>query len=267
MNVACQLKNLGHQVAMISRIGSDDLGREIVDFLGKRGVDVSTIQVDSVFPTGIVKVELSPGGQPQYEIVLPSAWDHIEDTGPLRAKISGAEMLVFGSLSCRNNASKETLLSLIPHFPTTVFDVNLRTPFYSQELIDELGQLAYILKVNDAELLEIGAWLGLRGTDQVLMEGLFKRFDLSGIIQTRGDKGAIYFDGQTFFSHPGFKVQVEDTIGSGDAFLAGFLHSFLNDSTPERCLATGCGMGALTATQKGGTPLIELQDLANFIQM
>lgn len=265
MNVACQLTNLGNQVAMISRIGSDDLGREIFDFLDKRGVDVSTVQVDAVFPTGIVKVNLSPEGQPHYEIVLPSAWDYIEDTDTLKSKIDGATILVFGSLSCRNNLSKETLLSLIPHFATTVFDANLRAPFYSPELIDELGQAARIIKVNDEELIEISSWFGLNGTEQALMEDLLKRFDLNGIIQTKGNKGAMYFDGQTFSHHPGFKVQVRDTIGSGDAFLAGFLHGFLNAATPDKCLAMGCGMGALTATYKGGTPLINPKDLASFL--
>jgi fructokinase len=147
-----------------------------------------------------------------------------------------------------------------------VFDVNLRTPYYSPELIEELGAQAQIIKLNDAELALMSEWYGIKGSnDRDQMESVLKRFSLQGIVQTRGDKGAIYFNGQEFFEHPGFKVEVADTIGSGDAFLAGFLHGTLSGLSPQENLALGCGMGALTATFKGGTPVISLQALEVFV--
>lgn len=266
MNVACQLKNLGHQVAMISRVGEDELGTEIIRFLDSRGVDTSTIQLDPLYNTGVVNVSLTATGQPSYEIVHPSAWDFIALGTTTLHTVNQVEMLVYGSLSCRTNVSKQTLLHLLSKARLGVFDVNLRIPYYSADLVEELGLQADVLKLNDAELALLGDWYGLSGSDQSQMEGLQKRFSLQGIVQTRGDKGAIYFDGQQFYEHPGFKVTVEDTIGSGDAFLAGFLHGMLNDQSPSENLAYGCGMGALTATVKGGTPVLDLPKLEEFIR-
>ena len=266
MNVACQLNNLGHRVAMVSSVGMDDLGNNILRFLDARGVDVSTIQIDAEYPTGVVNVSLTAAGQPSYEIVQPSAWDYIGLNDQLEKLAKEVKILVYGSLACRNAHSKQTLLSLLPQVKTAVFDVNLRSPFYSPELIDELAAEADILKLNDAELVLLSEWYGLAGSDMDQMEGLVKRFSLKGIMQTRGDKGAIYFDGQQFSEHMGFKVTVQDTVGSGDAFLAGFLHGLLEGNAAPQNLAFGCGMGALTATHKGGTPVISLGDLQAFIQ-
>ncbi len=265
MNVACQLKNLGHQVAMISRVGADELGNELIKFLNKRGVNVDTVQLDALYNTGVVNVSLTETGQPSYEIVHPSAWDFIGLNAATLHTINEVELLVYGSLSCRTDVSKHTLLHLLSKARIGVFDVNLRTPYYSAELVEELSLKADVLKLNDAELTLLALWYGLKGNDQDQMEGLLKRFSLQGIVQTRGDKGAMYFDGQQFYEHPGFKVTVEDTIGSGDAFLAGFLHGMLDHLSPQENLALGCGMGALTATVKGGTPVLSLQALEEFI--
>jgi fructokinase len=241
------------------------LGAELIDFLNKRGVDTSTIQLDALYNTGVVNVSLTAAGQPSYEIVHPSAWDFIGLNATALNTIKEVEVLVYGSLSCRTEVSKQTLLNLLSKARIGVFDVNLRTPYYSAELVEELGLQADVLKLNDAELTLLALWYGLKGNDQDQMEGLLKRFSLQGIVQTRGDKGANYFDGQQFYEHPGFKITVKDTIGSGDAFLAGFLHGMLENLSPAENLKLGCGMGALTATVKGGTPVLNIQGLEDFI--
>ncbi|MBU6340688.1 MAG: carbohydrate kinase [Bacteroidetes bacterium] len=265
MNVAFQLNQLQVPTGMISRIGQDDLGDALMAFLKEKKVPTQWVQLDTIYPTGTVKVELSAQGQPQYEIVENVAWDYIAlDRDALEA-MDAAKLLVFGSLAARNINSKQSLLHLIDHAATCVFDVNLRKPFYSHALLSELLGKARIVKMNDEELDIIAAWHGVEGDQRIKMQALHKAFQFNLLIVTRGEHGAICLSPNGFDEHPGYQVSVQDTIGSGDAFLAGFLACYLQGSSASDCLAFACKTGAYVATQRGGTPELNHAVISNLL--
>lgn len=266
MNVAFQLNQLGIPAAMISRVGVDDLGREITAFLQEKNVPLELVQYDEQYPTSTVQVSFDEKGHPQYVIVQPVAWDFIEAEATALAVVRQTAAFVFGSLTARGEPSKTALLALIQQAPVRVFDVNLRRPFYSKALLDDLLPLAHIVKMNDDELDIIAGWYGFAGDQKEKMLQLKKAGRLELLVVTRGDKGAIGLDGAGFCEHPGYSVHVQDTIGSGDAFLAGYLSGFLNGLASEACLDFGCKMGAYVATQRGGTPALNRSELSKLLQ-
>ena len=271
MNVAYHLSRFGYSTTMISRIGQDDLGIELLQFLNGKGVDTQWIQVDDALPTGIVKVTLTDKGQPSYEIVQPVAWDDIERNEQNRKVVEASDVFIYGSLAARNEISQQTLFELLDVAKFKVFDVNLRPPFYSKDLLEKLLHQANIVKMNDEELEIIGAWHEMNEISQQvnlnhLLTRLRKIYNLKGIIVTIGAKGAIYSDDTGYYEQNGFPITVQDTIGSGDSFLAGFMSQYLNSIIPQKCLEFACATGAYVATQKGGTPQNSLDTINDFIQ-
>ena len=265
MNVAYHANNLGLSTRMVSRVGTDALGAELLAFLNSKGVSIQYIQTDPVLPTGTVNVTLNEQGSPAYEIVQPVAWDHISPTEDLHDIAMEADALVFGSLACRSERTKNTLLELLEVATLRVFDVNLRRPFYSQALLEELLSKADIVKLNDEELAIIAAWNGVGGGEAEQLRFLKEKFQLELLILTKGDKGAACLDESGCHTHPGFPVVVKDTIGSGDAFLAAFLSKLLAGADSPECLAFACALGALVATKQGGTPEIDPLKINNLI--
>jgi fructokinase len=264
MNVAYQTINLGMQSRMISRVGADVLGQSLLAFLQEKGVATDLVQIDSNYPTGVVNVSLDEKGIPSYEIVQPAAWDHIELTETMLETVSNANALVFGSLSCRSEGSQKTLLALIEKAPMRVFDVNLRQPFYTQELLETLLPMANIVKVNDQELDILAEWYGIEGSESAQMDALQKKFGFDRIIVTKGEHGAACLSQNGYSSVPGVSVKVQDTIGSGDAFLSGFLSQLFAGASDQECLHFANALGALTATKAGGTPNISAEEIRAF---
>ncbi|HMQ49460.1 MAG TPA: carbohydrate kinase [Saprospiraceae bacterium] len=257
MNVACHVNNFGIQSKMISRVGSDDLGLELLHFLKNKGVDIALIQQDSTFPTGVVNVTLTDTGQPSYEIVQRVAWDYIQLDAANQEAVAVADALVFGSLACRTDRTRNTLLGLLEEAPYAVFDINLRPPFYSQRLLEELLEKAALVKMNDEELDIVAAWYDDYSTVEEKMHLVSNRFALESLVLTQGAAGALLLTDGMLFSQKGFPVKVQDTIGSGDTFLAGLLYKKLSRAAPQECLEFACGAGALVASLKGGTPTID----------
>ncbi|MEZ4962981.1 MAG: carbohydrate kinase [Saprospiraceae bacterium] len=267
MNVAFHAKTFGLQTNLISRVGADEPGRELLAFLTKKGIPTGLVQIDHTFPTGIVNVTLDAKGSPSYEIVQPVAWDYIHPTEEAKKAVSAADALVFGSLACRTNRTKNTLLELLEFAPLRVFDVNLRPPFFSKELLEELLPKANLAKMNDDELDTIAGWHNVSSSDAVKMDFIKKHYGLDSLLVTLGAKGAKFQNDQGLFSQTGFKVKVQDTIGSGDAFLGAFLSKFLIGASPSECLETACAAGAFVATKKGATPEYSPTEIfQNFIQ-
>ncbi len=257
MNVAYHLSNFGIETQMISRIGGDENGAELVDFLKKKKVDTTLLQKDTFYPTGIVKVELDDKGSPSYDIVKPVAWDYI-NMDIINAKaVKKAKAFVFGSLAARNNRTKETLFSFLEMAKLKVFDVNLRTPFYNKELLEQLLYKADIVKMNDEELVLIGSWFFDTVPLYTLAQKVKIHFHIDILIVTQGSKGAFLISREDEIkSVAAKKIKVEDTIGSGDSFLAGFLYQYLNAEPIIVCLDFAARTGALVATRRGGTPEI-----------
>lgn len=261
MNVAFHANQFGMESKMISCVGDDELGKELIRFLENKGVSTSLIQTDPTFPTGTVNVILDNGGSPSYEIVSPVAWDYIRADDKTKDVVRSADALVFGSLACRTERNKRTLFEYLELAPVRVLDVNLRVPFYSRPLIESLLARADIVKMNDEELALIAGWQQAAGSEKAQLGFLRDAFGLDVLILTRGKNGAACLDESGFHEHPGFPVTVKDTIGSGDSFLAAFLSKYLRGANTRKCLAFAGAVGALVATRAGGTPEITAGDI------
>ncbi|HLP95300.1 MAG TPA: carbohydrate kinase [Saprospiraceae bacterium] len=261
MNVAYQTNNLGMKSRMISRVGQDALGQELLAFLQSKGVATDLVQIDGQYPTGTVNVHLDAQGIPSYEIVQPAAWDAIALNDAMTDAVQHADALVFGSLACRNEQSRNTLLQLIEKASFRVFDVNLREPFYSRDLLEKMLPASNLVKVNDIELGILSEWYGYTGAEKDRMQALRQQFGFDLLIVTRGADGAACLSGKGFSEIPGTQVQVQDTVGSGDAFLSGFLYSHFSGKADAECLRFANALGALTATKHGGTPVITVDEI------
>ncbi|MBP6673306.1 MAG: carbohydrate kinase, partial [Bacteroidetes bacterium] len=152
MNVAVRLASVGHRSGMISSVGNDEHGEQLLQFLRSRDVDTSFIQKHPSYPTGEVNVSVDAEGIPSYDIVTPSAWDGIGVTNDAVTAVRNADGIIFGSLACRSSESKKTLFRLLEENPYAAFDVNLRAPFVSLPLVEELMRQSDLIKLNDDEL-------------------------------------------------------------------------------------------------------------------
>lgn len=254
MNVAYHLNRLGKKAALISKISDDEPGEDLINFMEQHRVPTSLLQQDKTKPTGTVRVLPGAHGEVSYDIVKPVAYDYIDFTAEAKAAVSTAPQFVFGSLAARNPHSRDSLFELIASANTKVLDINLRPPHYEQVLLEQLLEKADILKLNEHELEIISGWHADISAfrDQVRLLG--DRYGIHQIVVTRGASGACYFDGERFYEHSGFRVEVKDTVGCGDAFLAGFLSPLIDGRGPEDCLDFASRLGAFVATQEGACP-------------
>jgi fructokinase len=258
MNVAYHLNALGVQSSIISRVGNDDLGVELKAFLNEKAVSTQFLQTDNALPTGVVDVTLDAKGSPSYKIVQPVAWDNVQNTEGGTNAVAEADAFVFGSLICRNDVSKQTLFDLLNVSKCPVFDVNLRPPFYDKQTIEALLQKAEIVKMNEEELAIISNWYNAETGFEEQIEAMQARFDLKTLIVSHGSKGAYCFENKMLYFQKAFEITVEDTIGSGDAFLAGFLSEKLKGNDSQNSLKKACAMGAFVATKSGATPVVDV---------
>lgn len=255
MNVALNLHKQGIESKFISAIGDDENGKELLAFLDQQKFSTALIQISDTKPTSTVEVKLDEQQQATYTIIEPVAWDEIELTQDAISAVRNADALVYCSLTCRNEKSRNTITQLLRHAKLKVFDINLREPFYTIETLKVLLTEADILKVNEHELVYLSQSLDLTGgTDEKLLAQLSKAFNISTICLTVGEKGAYVWQDNKIYYHKGYEVIVGDTVGAGDSFLATFIASYLNGYSMEMTLDRSCKVGAFVASQKGANP-------------
>ncbi|MBX2923025.1 MAG: carbohydrate kinase [Chitinophagaceae bacterium] len=260
MNVAYHLNQLGVSTAMISRIGDDELGKELFDYFTSKKVTGDFIQKDNEHETSRVLAKVD-GNHVTYDIVKPVAWDFVEYNMTIEKLVSGARYFIFGSLGARSETSRRTLCELLEIAPCKILDINLRAPHYEKQTLDYLLQHADILKLNNDELQLLAGWYGINGDEKDIIAALQDKFHLNTILTTCGDKGAIVLDDGELYEHPGFVVKVADTIGSGDSFLAAFLSKYIAGAPLNDALSFACGMGAFIATKHGACPGYAVPDI------
>ena len=260
MNVAYHLKKLGMNPALITKVGYDDYGRDLVDMLAADEIAVK-YEVDKDYPTGLVYANVGENHEMMYDIIFPSAWDFIEWKPEYTDIVSAAEFFVFGSLTSRNDVSRNTLYQLVEAARTNAFDINIRAPHFEQGQLEYLLHKTDLLKMNDHELQMVTDWSGRSGDLVDRMQFVQDHYKIPQIIVTRGGDGAILNDNGRFYENPGYKVEVQDTIGSGDSFFAGFMAQILKGSSMEEALDFAAGMGAFIATKAGGCPEYEVDEI------
>ncbi|SEH32644.1 carbohydrate kinase family protein [Chryseobacterium culicis] len=254
-NVAYNLFKMGIDSKMLSRIGDDELGHRLLNQIKDWGITTDFIQIDAEKPTGTVLADFDEHGEAVYEIVKEVAWDYIESLPEHKNLIQNSEAFVFGSLITRSETSQNTLLELLEYSKFRVFDVNFRPPFIDFEFIKKLLHKADLVKMNKAELRTILEHLGEDYIDEDTgIHYLQTYFTLNEIVLTKGSKGARYFVGNTAYNFPAVHIEIEDTVGSGDSFLAGFLSKRIQGRSPEEIMKQATSLGAFITSKSGACP-------------
>jgi fructokinase len=266
LNVASRIKSLGGSISIISAVGSNSNGRELIEYIKNLGIKIKTIQVKNDYPTGLVNVILNEKGNASYDIHYPSAWDKIEPSITNTSIVEEADFLVYGSLASRDAVSRNTLKQLLEVAKYKIFDVNLRVPHYTQKTILDLMIAANFIKFNDDELFEIANHL--KSTHKSLEQNIkfiAKETNTDAICVTLGSHGAVLYWENNFYHNCGFKVKVIDTVGSGDSFLASLIVKLLDAKDPQNALNYACAVGAIVAQYEGANPIIQQSEIDEFL--
>ena len=264
-NVANSLKSLGADVDLITRIGDDQLGKEILNKLKLNNFKSHLIQIDKNHETGNVKVNLDNDGVAQYEISQKVAWDFIEILNRDIEIVRQSKSLIFGSLAARGS-SYITLKKYLSVSKFCVFDLNLRAPFYNFSTINELMKYSDMLKFNDEELYKIAKALNspFNSIDQHIVF-ISQKTNTKIICVTKGKFGAVLFYNGKWFYNSGYEIKVKDTVGAGDSFLAVLVLGIIKNHSLQKTLDKACAMGALVAGSIGANPNITEENLSIFM--
>lgn len=264
-NFGVMAGRLGNHVALLSRVGWDELGKEALDRLESLPVDASLVQIDSRHETGRVSVSFRDG-QPQYTIHHPAAWDSLELSEEWVRAASRADAVCFGSLAQRGLESRQTIQTLVAQMSPTsvrVFDVNLRKPFYTSEIVEESLELATVVKMNEDEVPLVLELLGMP-LDADPLSGDLLRLGARSLLEefsslalvaiTRGDHGSFLVTRNDSHEHPGIPTKVVDAVGAGDAFTAALTHYLLLGADLATLNEAGNRWGSWVASQSGSMP-------------
>ena len=255
LNVAIHLKKQGINPTLISKIGSDKNGDNLIEFLEDSELKTDTIQKDTKLPTSEVLVHLDENKNATYEICEPVAWDNILINPEIINIAKTADLIIYGSLASRNKTTRNTLLRILEeHSAIRLVDINLRTPYDNREWIEELLNISDFAKLNDDELIKIAGWNNKSGNEEELIRWFSDHFFCLTVCVTRGANGAVLFINNNFYSHSGFKVNAVDTVGAGDSFLASLVVNLFKNIHPEKALEKACATGAFVASQSGAVP-------------
>lgn len=267
LNVALRLKSLKNDVAIISKVGSDNEGDEIRDYIKDNNLSVDFIQIDENLKTGSVNVFLNEKGSASYEIRSPRAWDNIELTESIINKVKSSDVFVFGSLVARGTVSRRTLDDLVDVAKVKFFDVNLRYPHYSKEVLLHFMLKADFIKFNSREIKEIVGFFNEEFSS--LEESILfvkKKTNTKNICVTKGGRGAVLYYEGSFYYNNGFQVEVIDTVGAGDSFFASLISMLLGGELPQEALDYASAVGAIVAASEGANPKIEGYNIMSMLK-
>lgn len=254
-NVACHLRAAGWPVTMVSRVGRDWLGDEVLRRAPWYGVGVDLIQVDPHLPTGLVRATLDDDGNAEYDILEPAAWDAIALDESLVRRAASARAIVYGTVAQRSATSRAAIARLWESDALMVFDANLRPPHDARDVVERSLHHADVVKVTEYELTRVADWFGLPDGLRARATALAERFDCEIVCVTRGRNGAALWHRGKWIEEPGYEVEVRDTVGAGDAFLALLVAGLLDGADDRVTLRHANLIGAYVATQLGAVPL------------
>jgi fructokinase len=256
-NFACHAGKLGAEAYVLSSVGADSLGRELLGQLAQLGLDRRFVQRDELHPTGTVSVEIDELGQPRYVIHENVAWDHIAFSPQAAELAARADVVCFGSLAQRSAVSRATIRSFLAATRKDclrVFDVNLRQHDYNREIISTGMTTAGVLKLNDEELPTLAALFGIAGSQPQVLAELLRQYSLDLIALTRGDEGALLVTPERCSSQPGVPAEVVDTVGAGDAFTAALAMGLLRRLDLDAVNRRACQLASYVCSQPGANP-------------
>ncbi len=258
-NLAAHAAKCGLPAQMLTRLGTDDFGDRSLAEMERLGVGRSYVQRDPLHATATVTVSLSAAGQPAYDIKDNVSYDFIEADEQLLAAIKRDRFtaFAFGTIEQRSPTTRNSLALILPRLRDVhvLYDVNLRLHYYSPEIIAASLAHATILKLNDEE----AGVLSRMFYERTLPEAEFARriggdYEIETVLITRGERGCLVLNDGDCAELPGISVKVADTVGSGDAFSAGFLAALNREKTPLEAAQFANRLGAFVASRRGAIP-------------
>lgn len=266
-NFACHIRALGANASLVSRVGQDRLGDEALRLLRARGLDLACVTRDQQLPTGTVMVDVGADGQPRFEIVERVAWDAINATDDAVNRVRNADAICFGSLAQRSPEAGRAIRQLVAAGSPDalrIFDINLRAPFYTREVIRQSLELANVLKLNETELPILATQFNLQGSAEQQLETLALQFNLDVIALTLGAAGSRLLRNGEWSAEPGRVIEVKDAVGAGDAYTAALVMGLLSGWPTAELLAFATDIAAFVCTQAGATPELPAHLRAQF---
>jgi fructokinase len=275
-NVAAHLAQLGVSVSLLSAVGRDALGNELLEVAQNKGVNIQFVGLARIgLPTGTVIATVDAMGNATYELVQPVAWDEIVVSTDALEAVAKAGAFIFGSLATRSPYNLDQLDRLLAlEGPLIFFDVNLRPPFADPKRIVELAAFADVIKLNHDEVGQIASWLQTGeatpnppGNPDAVAEAcaiLSKATNTPRICVTMAAAGAALWDRGNLVTAPAPKVVVKDTVGAGDAFMAALMVGLTRGADTQIVLDTACRLGAIVASHDGATPVLPQEIIQEF---
>jgi len=258
-NFACHARSLGADAFVITRVGKDDFGHEILRRFHELGIADGVVQIDDHKPTGTVAVLLQQDGVPQFNIRNDVAWDYLAPTSAAQKAVSAADAVCFGSLAQRHPITRASIQQLMAAAPVTalrIFDINLRQQFYSREIIEQSLRLTTVLKLNDTELPVLAAMFELGSRPQPQIQRLADLFELQLVALTRGPQSSLLYQNGRWSEQVSEPVQVVDTVGAGDAFTAALTMGLLNKLDLDEVHAFAARVARFVCSRAGATPAL-----------
>jgi fructokinase len=262
-NVAFQANQLGCRGTVVTRVGQDDLGRELLDFLKQQQLATDHVQVDENYPTGTVTVEFTDANDPQYTIHEHVAWDHLEFNDALATLMGEAQAVCFGTLAQREAASREAIhqcLAATGEDCLVVYDINLRQKYYDRDWIERSLKAARVVKLNQDEVQVLSGLLDVDGSDLPRFANQLQTdYGVEAVCITRGSEGCLIYSENQNYDIPGTPVEVADAVGAGDAFTAALISRRLLGWPWEQAALFANRVGGLVASKSGAMPILHAE--------
>ncbi len=256
-NFACHAHSLGAETGVITRIGDDALGREVVHRFTQMGLSAAAVQKDDLAPTGTVIVELLEDKTARYTFPDNVAWDRLEVTALALDAVRAADAVCFGTLAQRGETSRNSvqkLLASTPPHALRIFDVNLRQHYFSKAIIESSLKLTNVLKLNDVELPIIAQMFNHTGSIRDQIQKVAEQFELQTVALTRGAEGSLLYHSGQWSDRPSTPVDVVDTVGAGDAFTAALVLGLLHKMDITAINALASEVACHVCSQAGAIP-------------
>lgn len=283
-NVAAAVAKAGGQASMITKLGVDAFGDFLIDTLNDVGVNTEHVLRTKEANTALAFVSLKEDGERDFSFYRNPSADLLLTEEEIDEELfQDGDILHFCSVdlveSPMKKAHAKAIRSAKSKGAIISFDPNVRLPLWDDPkecrstILDFLPE-AHLVKISDEELEFITGISNEAEAIQSLFVG-----DVKAVIFTKGSEGAdLYVDGNCYHSS-GYRVNVQDTTGAGDAFIGGFLYKLLekNATIPqlvsilkeenENILSYANASGAITTTGKGAiTALPTKEKIYEFIK-
>ena len=258
LNFGVHARRLGHPVSLISALRADEPGERAAEMIAALDLDTRFLQTTSRFPTGTAQVEIGEGGETQFTIPRPAAYDAVDLSARDLDLLAQGEpgWFYYGTLFASTDQGRNALHQILHALrgARKFYDLNLRPGSDSPKLVCELLQSADVVKLNEEELQSIHEYSGLPLNMEAFCREGSSRYGWQAVGVTLGDRGCAVLAGGRYVESAVHPVEVVDTVGAGDAFAAAFMHGLtLNwPATEIACFANR--VGALIASRHGAIP-------------